>query len=145
MLYLSSNNYPGGEALLNVNKAIKSEAYKWDLNNTSVYVCNLAAQSGFTRFLQLPEVYYNKDNKLVLHKFAAYKLIYLVLEPDEQQLYLGRCNFLSNQSTCQLSVSTTTQSKYECQLLRNITAFDRIIDFKVNFRTVLNIYKCFKV
>lgn len=145
ILYISLNNYPGGEALMTVNKAIKSDPDRRGLERNSVYVSNLAAQTGFTRFLQLENVYYNKEPTFDANQFASYQVIYLVLEVDDERLYLDKIvQSSSNQSTHQLAASPNS---YECHLHGNITAFDRI-DFKerrVNFRTFLNIYKCNKM
>jgi len=141
LLFISSNNYPGGEALTVVNKAIKNDFPKWHASQISVYVSNLAAQTGFTRFLQLNQVYYNKEPEFNLNNFLSYNVIYLVLELEDESKYLAK-DVSSNQATYRLSANTT--DNYDCISHQNITAFDRI-DFKqrlINYRTFLNIYRC---
>ena len=147
-LYISANNYPGGEALRAVNAQILSDVRERNINQVSVYVSDLAAQSGSTRFLELDRVYYNKEPKFVANQFELYELVYLVIEPVDRRLYFDGCtDSLPDQSICQLATNSSTTNRFECHWRQNITAFDRI-DFKqlrVNFRTFLNIYRCHKM
>lgn len=154
MFYVSSKNYPGGESMSAVNEAIDRDLTdaKYSPKDVSVYASNLAAQSGFTRFLQLEGVYYNKEPQFAVDQFEAYSLIYLVLEPQQRHLYLRQCAERANGGgvTCQLTPTSATapaSSRFECHWQRNTTAFDRI-DLQrrtVNFRTFLLIYRCHKV
>ncbi|KAH9409721.1 dolichyl-P-Man:Man(7)GlcNAc(2)-PP-dolichol alpha-1,6-mannosyltransferase [Tyrophagus putrescentiae] len=168
MFYVSANNYPGGESLNAVNEAIRRDldAAQYSPKDVSVYVSNLAAQSGFTRFLQQDGVYYNKEPQFSVDQFESFSLIYLVLEPQQKHLYLRQCTAVGSGGgrghTCQLAstaaaskattavptaASSSPSSRFECHWQRNTTAFDRI-DLQrrtVNFRTFLLIYRCHKV
>jgi hypothetical protein len=97
------NNYPGGNAMANLSHHIKYV----DLGNKNhlrasqvgVHVCNLAAQTGFTRFLEVDGVLYDKSSNFLdvtskpkgnysraqysLYSpkdFSSMRLVYLVLE-----------------------------------------------------------------
>ena len=168
MFYVSANNYPGGESLNAVNEAIRRDlnAAQYSPKDVSVYVSNLAAQSGFTRFLQQDGVYYNKEPQFSVDQFESFSLIYLVLEPQQKHLYLRQCTAVGSGDgrghTCQLAstaaaskattavaaaAASSPSSRFECHWQRNTTAFDRI-DLQrrtVNFRTFLLIYRCHKV
>lgn len=150
MFYVSANNYPGGESMSAVNEAIGRDFTdaKYSPKDVSVYVSNLAAQSGFTRFLQLEGVYYNKEPQFAVDQFESYSLIYLVLEPHQKHLYLRQCVEGSGGGhICQLSATAPASSRFECHWQRNTTAFHRI-DLQrrtVNFRTFLLTYRCHKV
>lgn len=100
---ISSHNYPGGHAAisLGVNKELLEAARKSLDSNTigirdlrssaAVYVDNLAAQTGLSRFVQVNGVYYSKTPKLDASSFRLpYKLIYLILEPHEVTDYLTK-------------------------------------------------------
>lgn len=150
MFYVSANNYPGGESMSAVNEAIGSDLTnaKYSPKDVSVYVSNLAAQSGFTRFLQLEGVYYNKESQFAVDQFESYSLVYLVLEPHQKALYLRQCAEANGGGhVCQITSTAPAMSRFECHWQRNTTAFDRI-DLQrrtVNFRTFLLIYRCHKV
>ncbi|XP_015781103.1 uncharacterized protein LOC107359154 [Tetranychus urticae] len=63
----SWHNYPGGDAVNWTNKRIKSTDLKsFKAQDIGVYVCNLAAQTGFTRFLQLNGITYDKSKDYAL-------------------------------------------------------------------------------
>jgi alpha-1,6-mannosyltransferase len=92
---ISSHNYPGGQAAisLGVTKELL-DAAKQSMDDTTglrdfrsdvgVYVNNLAAQTGLSRFVQVDGVYYAKTPKLDDQTFKnSYKLIYAILEPKE--------------------------------------------------------------
>lgn len=100
------NNYPGGNAMANLSQQIRyvdlmKHKNHLQANQIGVHVCNLAAQTGFTRFLELDGVVYDKspslqdiagrstvkkvpakaDYSLYTPKdFSSMKLIYVVLE-----------------------------------------------------------------
>lgn len=116
----SWNNYPGGDAISLVNHHIKTvdlidpdneshdtsnindggnRGKKYKPSEIGVYVTNLAAQTGFSRFLHLDGVIYDKSptldhvanrtiylrkgkgfNKHITHDFSPLKVIYLIME-----------------------------------------------------------------
>ncbi|KAI2807665.1 dolichyl-P-Man:Man(7)GlcNAc(2)-PP-dolichol alpha-1,6-mannosyltransferase [Blomia tropicalis] len=148
MLYISSTNYPGGKCIRAINQQLRVDQrhnISHDSSTNAVYVSNLAAQSGFTRFLQLDDVYYGKAPQFEVNHFQSYSTIYLALETGEEQKYFTNCSLANgskHQMTCQLN--GTNGRTYKCDEQQNVTAFDRI-DFKqlkVNYRTFLNVYKC---
>lgn len=58
----SYHNYPGGDAVHWTNDRIRRIDLKtYKPNDIAVHVCNLAAQTGFTRFLQVNDVTYDKS------------------------------------------------------------------------------------
>jgi len=96
---ISSHNYPGGQAALSLgttkellasaNNPKRSPGLVDYTSGVGVYVNNLAAQSGMTRFLQVDGVYYAKPTKLDERTFRkVYKLLYLILEPSEVSEFL---------------------------------------------------------
>lgn len=107
---ISSHNYPGGQAAISLGmtkelleSAQKTIAKNVDLedprSDTGVYINNLAAQTGVSRFVQVNGAYYSKDPKLDENTFRnTYKLIYLVLEPREVVDFLKKnCPVEQNQ------------------------------------------------
>jgi alpha-1,6-mannosyltransferase len=56
--YLSYNNYPGGYALLHLQSNINNK--KEGL--IQIHVCDLAATTGVSRFLEIPGIHYNKTD-----------------------------------------------------------------------------------
>lgn len=137
LLHVSSHNYPGGEAVLAVNTAIQQQS---QLDSTSVYVADLAAQSGFTRFLQLNHVDYNKEPKLFVDRFVAQKNLYLILEPSEQEAYFPHCSAMdTGKHECGLAGSL-----FQCRLLKGVNCYAGLDLHKlaVHFRNCLNIFKC---
>lgn len=100
LVRVSTQNYPGGQAALSlgVTKELLDQAQKSvagttgldDLrSNVAIYVDNLAAQTGVTRFVQVNGVYYAKTPHIDADTFKkSYKLIYLLLEPGETKDFL---------------------------------------------------------
>ena len=78
MLYISSNNYPGGVAMM--------ELHRLESPNTKVnlHIDVFSAQTGVSRFLQMNELWsYNKDEGLnldELHKFS-----HLLIESKDEE------------------------------------------------------------
>lgn len=93
--HISSHNYPGGHAAISLGttKELLDHAQKTVENpgdirdprsDVAVYVSNLAAQTGVSRFVQVNGVYYSKTPRIDRSTFKkSYNLIYLVLEPRE--------------------------------------------------------------
>lgn len=98
----SSHNYPGGQAALSLGmtkelldmsiNSLKEQKHSHltDVrSDAAVYVDNLAAQTGLTRFVQVDGVYYSKAPVIDENTFRkSYKLIYFILEPMETNLFL---------------------------------------------------------
>lgn len=92
---VSSHNYPGGQAAVSLGttkelldaaqESIGNKTGLEDLrSNVGVYVDNLAAQTGLSRFVQVNGAFYSKTEKLNADTFRkSYKLLYLILEPTE--------------------------------------------------------------
>lgn len=128
---VSMQNYPGGQAAisLGVTKELLDQAQK-SVNRASglidprsdvaVYVDNLAAQTGVSRFVQVNGVYYAKSPKLDSNTFTkSYKLIYLLLEPKETVDFLrSYCPENEQKDLMQLGVEKWKQSDREirCRL-----------------------------
>ena len=122
----SWNNYPGGDAVSLVNHHIKSvdlidtnpdhsgvqesAAKRFRPNEIGVYVSNLAAQTGFSRFLHLDGIIYDKSptldhianrtiylkkgkgfNRHITHDFSPLKVIYLILEKIDVSFLQNYC------------------------------------------------------
>jgi hypothetical protein len=99
MSYVSSHNYPGGDAMTWLSKSIQIEM---GVNNGKphqlvAHIDNLVAQTGYTRFLEVPGVRYDKtpdfldrdlsicSNKTRRHHslnvdFSQYKTSYMLFE-----------------------------------------------------------------
>lgn len=102
----------------------------------SVYVCDLAAQSGFTRFMELPNVNYNKDSKFQIEKFSVNDILYLAIEPKHIQDYFQiECN------DYQCSLAHHYQRPYQCSLINSITKPELSLLFTP--KPSIYIYKCF--
>lgn len=107
---VSNHNYPGGLAALSLGmtkelltKAEESvKSHLVDAQNVGsdvgVYINNLAAQTGVSRFVQVNGVYYAKTSELNETTFIKpYSLLYLVLEPKEIiQMMKNYCPLESN-------------------------------------------------
>ena len=145
----SYNNYPGGEAITIVNHNIRSadllisqeglsqnnqigkgSSKKFKESEIGVYVTNLAAQTGFTRFLQLDGVVYDKSpsldhvanrtiflrkgkgfNKHVTHDFSPLKVVYLVLEKIDVKFLQSYCVSTKSTTSSQSSRDGNTSSQ----------------------------------
>lgn len=133
-LYISYYNYPGGVALTIINEDIHQ------INNNksiSVYVCDLAAQSGFTKFIELPNVNYNKDAKFQIEKFSSNGILYLAIEPKHIRDYFpSECN-----DDYQCSLGRFHQTSYQCLLINSVTKPELSLLFTP--KPSIYIYKCF--
>lgn len=149
---ISSHNYPGGQAAisLGVTKELLDAAKK-SIDDTSglrdlrsdvgVYVNNLAAQTGVSRFLQVNGAYYSKTPKLDKDTFKkSYHLVYLVLEPKEITEYLrvfcpldrNQEKLLENgadkwrQGNDEIKCTLPNQSEMYCSILDSIDSFKAV-------------------
>lgn len=144
---VSSHNYPGGQAALSlgVTKELLDTAKK-SLDNTSglrdlrsnaaVYVDNLAAQTGMSRFVQVNGVYYSKTPKLDDSTFKnSYKLIYLILELKEiEQQLVQYCPTLNNRDG--LKDWTVKKTTVICRLPNQSEMNCSIIDITKSLRSI---------
>jgi len=143
---ISSHNYPGGHAALSlgVKKQLLDKALENLQPNPSdagrpksraaVYVNNLAAQTGVSRFVQVNGVYYSKTPKLDSTTFKSnYDLIYLILEPRELSEYSEKYCLIEDLETKDLTdrwkdanVNRCTfpnQRQMSCSLIESIESF----------------------
>lgn len=134
LMKISSLNYPGGHAAISIGT---SREIGRDGFHPAVYVNNLAAQTGFSRFLQRDGVYYCKTSKLDFRSFKKdYNIVYLVLEPQEVLEFLQeRCGLATARdssgvdwikeglkSTCRIP----NQSSMRCTLGETIEGFKSV-------------------
>lgn len=101
---ISSHNYPGGQAAMTLgfNKELLDAAKKsLDIveesnlkdfrSDVAVYVNNLAAQTGVSRFIQVDGAYYSKTPEINSTTFTkGYDLIYFILESNETKDFLKK-------------------------------------------------------
>lgn len=141
MCRVSSYNYPGGQAALSlgVNKELLDRALELKRENPlslsprsklAVYVNNLSAQTGFSRFVQVDGVYYSKSPKLDSTTFkSSYELIYLVLEPKEVKIVQRSFCLVDEQPKNQTDIGECTfpnQSKMFCTQLDTVNAVEAV-------------------
>ena len=95
MLYISSQNYPGGDAILkihqlendNVDNSITSTSSSDTIVN--LHICNYAAQTGVSRFTQLNDNWiYNKTEKLSPEDFVFFSHLLVESSDAESMSYL---------------------------------------------------------
>lgn len=149
---ISSHNYPGGQSAISLgmtkellDSAQKSLDKNIDLqdptSDVGVYVNNLAAQTGVSRFIQVNGVYYAKTPKLDENTFKrAYKFIYVILEPKEVLTYLGKfCPLERNQGKLfdkGLEKWRKDKSEMRCFLPNQAEMYCSIIDSVHSFRSI---------
>lgn len=148
-------NYPGGKAALSLGmtKELLDEARKSldnaelanSLNdfrsNVAVYVDNMAAQTGVSRFVQVDGVYYSKDPRIDSGTFKkGYKLIYLVLEPKEiSEFTEDHCYLEANRDKLirpQANSWHTTNVEIKCRLPNQPEMYCSIVDTIETFTRV---------
>uniref|UniRef100_A0A0K2TLT7 Mannosyltransferase n=1 Tax=Lepeophtheirus salmonis TaxID=72036 RepID=A0A0K2TLT7_LEPSM len=85
MSYISKQNYPGGVAMSQLHDLIPS--HRTDIN---VYINNLAAQTGVSRFTQINEDSWKYDKREKTTDFSPYT--HLIIEPKEyeESEYVGK-------------------------------------------------------
>ena len=84
LLYISSLNYPGGEALQRLHALTEAKRE----THINVYLDNLACQSGVTRFQQIRPlwVYDKTENETTLHNVAFWQQFDYVLAEHPERL-----------------------------------------------------------
>lgn len=154
----SWNNYPGGDALFWLNNHIKVADFgeaKMKPSEVGVYVSNLAAQTGVTRFLQIEGVVYDKSptfglvaNKSVTttvtkkkklrhvtHDFSAFRTSYPILEKVDVpflQLYCtakassAKAKGSSSSSGIENVVCNFGENTRNCRIMKVINGFNGI-------------------
>lgn len=145
-LYISSYNYPGGYAIQIVNDDIRKNNWqsKSETSRIGVYVCDLAAQSGMTRFLQLENVYYNKEPKFNVEDFLQHDWIYFVIEPKDRHEYFDQCTD-DESVNCQivhrqLHSPTLMDIQFNCTLQQSVLTLDK--SSLTKFQIAIEIHKC---
>lgn len=138
------HNYPGGEAVSWINHHITTHDNYHDKSDISVYVCNLAAQTGFTRFLQLDGVYYDKSERLNDDHFLPFPITYLVLEKNDVQTIQSKCTGSGLDVNCELG-----RHLRNCRILKSVNGFNGL-DFSLSKQVVIKttpmlwIFRCQK-
>ncbi|RWS31210.1 dol-P-Man:Man(7)GlcNAc(2)-PP-Dol alpha-1:6-mannosyltransferase-like protein [Leptotrombidium deliense] len=152
----SWNNYPGGDAILWLNDQIKNNDLKqYRRQDIGVYISNLGAQTGVTRFLQLEGVTYDKSpafslianktvagplnrklgkqliNRNIIHDFSAFKICYLILEkidvPFLQQYCTSTSSSKSGANTgIEGVVCNFGDNTKNCRIMKVINGFNGI-------------------
>lgn len=155
---ISSLNYPGGNAVRWINSEIQSDDFDHHLiksQNIGVYVTNLAAQTGFTRFLQLDNIFYEKSKNIsslinmkgaTKGEFIHFKLLYLILEEAEVDYFTTICrqseNTANDRFTC-----TLNDDSMNCDYVNEISSYsstklNRDLRNIIQTKPVLWIFKC---
>lgn len=154
LLRASSHNYPGGQAAISLGMTkdlLEKAQQSLELNSQNklddlgsevgVYINNLAAQTGVSRFVQVDGAYYSKSAKLNESTFKkGYELIYLVLEPKEVSSFLDeRCPKSSKDGSASKSTVDlwrTGRSKLDCNLPNQKRMQCAIIDTVYSFQSI---------
>lgn len=131
-LLVSHFNYPGGQAVRFVNQRIQNyDLSEFPSNKIGIYVSNLAAQSGFSRFLQLNDVYYDKfpDMRNFLLNRQKFELSYFIVESHDSNFLAHHCSSEINWTNLKTdqnesSISCNPNSFYEACSLRNVLQAD---------------------
>lgn len=147
----SSHNYPGGHAALSLgttkeflDKAQQSMSSDTGLHDVrsdvGVYVNNLAAQTGVSRFVQVNGAYYAKTPHLDADTFKeSYSLIYLILEPKETtNLIESFCPLEDNQDRLLEKTADKwkrSKSEIKCRLPNQSKMYCSIIESKNIFKS----------
>lgn len=165
---VSSHNYPGGQAalLLGMNKELLDNAQKKvtttntnlvedPRSNVGIYINNLAAQTGVSRFVQVNGAYYSKTPELDESSFKnSYNLIYLVLEPKEITNFLRKhCPIEQNEEqffdkwrgdNSEIKCTIPNQPQMYCSLSDNIKSL-RSVDLSSVLRVIGSTFDVYKI
>lgn len=154
----SSHNYPGGQAALflgtnkelldNAQRSINKNAGLVDpRTDVGVYIDNLAAQTGVSRFVQVNGVFYAKTPGIDENTFRNfYNLIYLVLEPKEVVEFLKKfCPIEQNQEQF-IDKWRGDKNEIKCIIPNQVQMYCSLSDSIRSFRSVdmASIYKMIK-
>lgn len=131
-IYLAFYNYPGGRAIAYVNDHIINHSPR----STAVYVTDLAAQSGFSRFFELDNVHYSKTPTFDADNFVDFKQIYLILERSEHRRYLGECD---SRLYCPLPMLGKL-----CAKIKTFVATKQYGWHGIKIEPALNVFLCYK-
>lgn len=144
----SSYNYPGGQAalFLGSNHEFLDKAQKTINDNSElvdprtdvgVYVDNLAAQTGVSRFVQVDGAYYAKSPELDEETFRnSYNLIYNVLEPKEVVEFLKKFCFIEQNQEKFVDKWRGDKSEIKCIIPNQAQMFCSLSDSIRSFKSV---------
>jgi len=136
----SSQNYPGGDAIIWLNSRIRSSRVKAQVQkNVLVHVSNLAAQTGFTRFLEMENVTYDKspDFKSIPNQLQSkYKSFYFILENIDQQFIRKYCGSNATEMSNERITCNFNEFAKNCKIVNTINGFKRF-QFSLNFNQLI--------
>lgn len=151
--YAAWNNYPGGDAVTILNNHIRTvdlKEMKYRRRDVGVYVTNLAAQTGVTRFTEMDHVVYDKSptfehvanrtiflkkgrgfNKYITHDFSHMKVVYPILERVDVPFLQMHCSSAvspkgkkaSNSSGIENVVCNFGENARNCKILKVVNQF----------------------
>ena len=151
----SWNNYPGGDAVFILNNQIRNVdtgEHRFKPTEIGVYVSNLAAQTGFTRFLQMDGVQYDKSptfdhvanrtiflrkgrgfNRFITHDFSSFRVVYPILEkvdvPFLQQFCTATAKGIkksSSTSGIENVICSFGENAKNCKIMKVVNGFNGI-------------------
>ena len=89
MLYISSHNYPGGDAMMKIHELENHSTSTSSSDIVNLHICNYAAQTGVSRFTQLNDNWiYNKTEKLSPEELVFFSHLLVESSDAESMSYL---------------------------------------------------------